>query len=118
MIRILLAALLLAAPAAAHTPGLTADENEWLDRQRARDGTKCCDFRDVFIGRMVEWRIEGGRYQVKISGEWRDVPPGRLMQHDPSDPSPFPGEAMLFYSLSPYYPNGFHLWCFSPENLT
>ncbi len=118
MKRTIFAALLIVAPALAHTPGLTEDENAWLDRQRARDGTKCCDYRDVFIGRAVEWRIQGGRYQVRITGEWRDVPPGRVMQPNPADPSPFPGEALLFYSLNPHWPDGYQLWCFFPENLT
>jgi hypothetical protein len=117
MIRWLLAAL-VALPAAAHSPGLTADDNAWLDRQRSRDGTKCCDFRDVHIGRAVEWRIQGGRYQVRIAGEWRPVPSGRIMRHQPDDPSPFPGEALLFYSVNPAWPDGFMIWCFSPENLT
>lgn len=108
----------LMAPAMAHTPGLTADENAWLDRQRAADGTKCCDYRDVHIGRAVEWRIVGGRYQVRIRDEWRDVPPGRVLQPIPGDPGPFAGEALLFWSPAPHTAEGFHLWCFRPEPLT
>lgn len=104
-------------PAMAHSPGLTAEQNAWLDRQRARDGTKCCDFRDVHIGQAVEWRIAGGLYQVRISGEWHDVPPGRVLQPIPGDPSPFGGEALLFYSLNHTYPLGFSLWCFQPSVL-
>lgn len=114
----MLAAVLFAAPAAAHTPGLTAEENDWLDRQRARAGMKCCDYRDVFIGRAVEWRMVAGRYQVRITGEWRDVPEGRLMMPREGDPSPFGGEALLFYSLNPSWPAGYQLWCFMPEPLT
>lgn len=110
--------LVMPTPAMAHSPGLTEAQNAWLDRQRARDGTKCCDFRDVHIGQAVEWRMVGGRYQVRISGEWRDVPPGRVLQPRPGDPSPFGGEALLFYSPSPTYPPGFSLWCFQPEPLT
>lgn len=115
---LLLAALVAALPALAHSPGLTPEENAWLDRQRARDGTKCCDFRDVQIGRAVEWRLVGGRYQVRISGAWRDVPEGRVLQPREGDPSPFGGEALLFWSPSPHAPLGFHLWCFQPEPLT
>lgn len=116
--RALLAALLLALPAAAHGPTFTDAENQWLNRQRALDGTKCCDRHDAHVGQNVEWRIVAGRYQVRIRDEWRDVPPGRMMRHDPSDPTPWPGEALLFWSPVPSHPDGFLLWCFFPEPLT
>lgn len=113
------ASLLMLAPKAfAHTPGLSEAEIAWLDRQRARDGTKCCDDRDVQIGRAVEWRIVGGRYQVRITGEWRDVPPGRILMPRADDPSPWPGEALLFWQPAPHVPGGYWLWCFQPEPLT
>jgi hypothetical protein len=41
-------------PAWPHGLGFTADEAAWLDRQRAHDGTKCCDVRDVQVGQGVE----------------------------------------------------------------
>jgi len=104
-------ALLLAPAAVAHDARFTREENAWLNRQRAVDGTKCCDEHDVTIGLRVRWRMVGGAYQVQIAGQWRDVPPGRIMQHIPGDPSPFEGQALLFHT------NGI-LWCFSPEPLT
>lgn len=111
-------AFLAAFPVKAHGPLFSQDENAWLNRQRAVDGTKCCDRNDAHVGQNVEWRIVGGRYQVRIRDEWRDVPPGRIMQHNPSDPTPWPGEALLFWSPSPHVESGFHLWCFFPEPLT
>lgn len=104
----------VALPAAAHQVTYTAEQNAWLNRQRALDGTKCCDETDVRVGVNVEWRISGGRYQLKISGAWVDVPPGRMMRFNPGDPSPWPGEPLAFYSLSP---GGHVLWCFFPEAL-
>jgi hypothetical protein len=101
-----------------HGAGFTAEENAWLERQRAVDTTKCCNDRDAHVGHAVDWRMVAGRYQVRIQGEWRDVPPGRLMQHNPADPTPWPGQALLFWSPSPHVPTGFHLWCFFPEPLT
>jgi hypothetical protein len=110
--------LLLAVPALAHAPALTEAENAWLERQRAVDGTKCCDRRDVHVGLAVEWRMQGGRYQVRIQGRWHDVPPGRLLRPRADDPSPWPGQALLFWSLAPHTAPGFSLWCFFPEPLT
>jgi hypothetical protein len=104
-------------PAAAHGPDFTEAEKAWMERQRARDGAKCCNEHDVHVGMVVEWRTRAGRFQVRIAGEWHDVPPGRIMRHDPADPSPFPGQALLFYTPSPWVPNGFTLWCFQPEAL-
>jgi hypothetical protein len=112
------AAVALARPAWSHGLGFTAEEAAWLDRQRSHDGTKCCDVRDVQVGQGVEWRLSGGRYEVRIRGEWRAVPPGRLMRHDAADPTPWPGQALLFWSPAPHAPEGFFLWCFFPEPLT
>jgi hypothetical protein len=64
--------LALAAPAFAHG-NFTPEEEAWLERQRAVDGTKCCDRHDAHVGQNVEWRLQGGRYQVRIQGEWRDI---------------------------------------------
>lgn len=116
MSRILALALAacIALPASAHRVEFTAEQNAWLNRQHARDGTKCCDETDAHVGMNVEWRIQGGRYQLHVSGAWVDVPPGRMMRFNPADPSPWPGEALAFYSL---FPSGHVLWCFFPENL-
>jgi hypothetical protein len=103
--------LLLALPASAHDQRFTDAENDWLNRQVAADGTKCCDRHDAHVGVRVAWRMVGGRYEVQINGTWREVPPGRIMRHNPRDPSPWQGEALLFHT------NG-HIWCFSPEPLT
>lgn len=111
-------ALAMARPAFSHGLGFTAEEAAWLDRQRAHDGTKCCDVRDVQVGQGVEWRLTAGRYEVRVRGEWRAVPPGRLLRHNPDDPTPWPGQALLFWSPTPSLPEGFSLWCFFPEPLT
>ena len=99
---------------AQHGGPFTNDEIEWMERQHARDGIKCCNERDVYVGQVVEWRMSRGHYEVKISGNWQQVPAGRIMQHIDGDPSPFPGEALLFYSI---YPSGLNIWCFSPPPL-
>ena len=109
MKRAALALMLLAGPAMAH--GFTAEENAWLNRQRALDGMKCCDETDVHVSPDVEWRHVGGRYEVMIRGSWVPVPPGRIMRERPGDPSPWGQAALLFHS-----PQGV-LFCFRPEPL-
>jgi hypothetical protein len=98
-----------------HAPLFTPEENAWLDRQRARDGTKCCDERDAHVGVNVRWRMNGGRFEVFIMDAWHPVPPGRLHRHDPNDPSPWPGEALLFFTP---FPQGPSIWCFRPGQVS
>jgi hypothetical protein len=109
--RALAVLLLLAVGAQAHDAGFTREENAWLERQRAVDGTKCCNEHDVTVGEHVRWRITNGAYEVMIDGAWRPIPPGQLMQSRPNDPTPWPGRALLFRT-------GQTIWCFFPEPLT
>jgi hypothetical protein len=92
----------------------THDEIEWMERQNARDGTKCCNEHDVHIGQDVTWRINAQRtgYQVLVSGNWLDVPAGRMRAIDRNDPSPFGYESLLFYST---YGSTVIIWCFNPD---
>jgi hypothetical protein len=110
------ALLLAAALAHGHGPHMTPAEEAWLNRQHARDGTKCCDVRDVHVGQAVAWRMTPRGYEVEIAGAWHLVPPGRLLAPIPGDPSPFGAQALLFYT-----PNNVGappaIWCFLPEPL-
>jgi hypothetical protein len=108
------AAVAASGAARGHGTGYTAEENDWFNRQRAVDGTKCCDENDAHVGENVEWRVRGGRYEVFVMGGWHPVPPGRIMRSIADDPSPFGSAALLFYSTHPNWPNGFMLWCFRP----
>lgn len=108
--RLVLALMLLAWPAAAHDTEFTRDENDWMNRQHAVDGTKCCNEHDVTVGEHVQWRIVGSRYEVFFDGQWRMISPGRMMQSRPDDPTPWPGRALLFRT-------GPMIWCFFPEPL-
>jgi hypothetical protein len=109
------ALLLAAALAHGHGPHMTPAEEAWLDRQHARDGTKCCDVRDVHVGQAVAWRITPRGYEVEIDGAWHLVPPGRLLAPIPGDPSPFGAQALLFYTPRSGGPPA--IWCFLPEPL-
>lgn len=111
---LLIASMGFAWSAFGHGEMFTREENDWMNRQYAVDGTKCCDENDVHLGINVVWRMQGGNYQVKVGDNWLTVPSNRLYQHKTDDPSPFPGEALLFYST---YSTGVMIWCFSPPGL-
>lgn len=116
MIRRALLLALLAAPALAHDHAFTAAENAWLNRQYALDGMKCCDETDAHVGHHVEWRLIGGQYEILIAGRWVAVPAGRVMRHNPADPTPWPGQAIAFFQVGPG--ELVRLYCFFPEPLT
>ena len=104
---------LLATPAAAHIHpeqgSRLTPHNEWLNRQVAIDGMKCCDEHDTEILADFRWRMVGGRYEVEIDGAWVPIPPGRVMRPNPADPTPYQ-EALLFRT-------GPSIWCFMPAPL-
>ena len=118
MLRILLWLLILVTTLAAHTTHAHIDHsahNEWLDRQRALDNTKCCALYDLHVLTDVEWRIHGGSYEVRIRNSWHTVPPGRMLDPKPDDPSPFAGHAIVFYTL--YTDGRVQIYCFQPPDL-
>ncbi len=106
--------LLCARYAWGHGQHFTPEENNWLERQKAVDGTKCCNRFDTVTGIRVNWRTHQGRYEVQLGTTWHRVEPGNVMAHNQADPSPFGHEALLFYSI---IGGRLHLWCFSPEPL-
>lgn len=121
--RLLLAALgavgamaFLLAVAAGHGQRFSEAEIAWMERQRAVDGTKCCNEHDVRLGEGVRWRPSRDGFEVWIEGAWRRVPAGRRMAELPGDLSPFGGQALLFYSPS-IVGGPPSIWCFRPEPL-
>jgi len=99
----------------AHGQKFTQAENDWMERQTAVDGFKCCNQHDVHFLEDPDWRMGKTGYEVLINGVWHEVPPGRLRQIDQSDPSPFGQDhALLFYSV---HGKTTHIWCFTPTTL-
>lgn len=95
--------------------GFDAEERAWMNRQRSVDDVKCCDEHDVYVGVHAIWRPVAGRpnrFEVFIVEQqrWVEVPAGRMLQMVPSDPSPWGGEAIVFYSV---YPDRVEIWCFN-----
>lgn len=107
---LILLGLLWCFQALGHGSQFTADEVAWMDRQRAVDGTKCCNEHDIFMLSDPQWRVSSGHYEVRAFGAWHQVPPGRMMRYVADDPSPFPGEVFVFYSR---VGSGIMIWCFS-----
>lgn len=98
----------------AHGVHTSPEENEWMNRQHSVSGTKCCDERDVSVGIMVNWRINVGTYEVQIGDRWVPIGAENIMANVANDPSPFGGQALLFYSI---IGDNLYIWCFRPENL-
>ncbi|MBY0310068.1 hypothetical protein K2Q16_02915 [Patescibacteria group bacterium] len=100
-------------PAGAHGPQYTPAEAEWMMRQYAVDGMKCCAPYDFFVLQDPEWRMNNGHYEIRYNNEWHRVPAGRMMRHNPQDPTPFPGITLLFRN------NGVPptIYCFFPPPL-
>ena len=107
--------IFLAAGVAAfgHGANYTPAEEAWMERQRALDGTKCCAPYDFHVIQDPQWRMNSGHYEVYVHNAWHVVPAGRLLRHDPTDPTPFPGQALLFRTNSTVP----HVWCFYPPPL-
>lgn len=96
-----------------HGAQYTAEETAWMERQYAIDGMKCCAPYDFHVIQDPEWRMRDGHYEVRVHNQWHQVPRGRLLRHIPEDPSPFPGQALLFRTNS----NPPTVWCFYPPPL-
>lgn len=78
MLRLALAAVLLAGPARAAPPS-DADPAlaPWFqDLREPGTGRSCCSITDC---RPTEARTTGGRYEVLIEGRWLAVPPDKVL---------------------------------------
>lgn len=87
---------------------MTQEQFNWVKRQKAVDGRWCCGPENIFFVEDPHLRVRQGRYEVHLLGRWVPVPPGSMHRYDPSDPSPFPGEVMLFFSTEG---DNITVWC-------
>lgn len=76
----------------------TEEEYVWIKRQKSVDGRWCCGPENIHIVHTPQLRVRNGRYEVYLLEQWVPVPPGSMHRYDPTDPSPFPGEILLFLS--------------------
>lgn len=54
----------------------------WFESLIRADGTHCCGEADCRIAAYSELRQNGDGYQVLIDGQWRDVPPGLIVDRE------------------------------------
>lgn len=50
------------------------DLDGWFKSLRSKGGIPCCDGSDALSVEDPDWRSQDGKYQVRLNGEWRDVP--------------------------------------------
>jgi len=50
----------------------------WFDQLRSGKGP-CCSDADGYAISDPDWSMDGGKYRVRIAGEWRDVPPDAVI---------------------------------------
>src|ERR1700742_5103664 len=73
---------------------LNSPVHAWFEHQHSVIGNWCCNVADGHILSASDWRISGGRYEVRIDQTWYDVPPTSL--RDPSGgPNPT-GQAIVW----------------------
>lgn len=74
------AALLLGlAPQIGHAHDHSKPElNRWFDSLKSGKGP-CCSDADGYAVADPDWESKGGRYRVRIEGEWHDVPDDALI---------------------------------------
>ena len=72
---LVLGAIWLAAPALARDDGRYANSplKPWFDSLKSGKGP-CCSDADGYAVSDPDWRSKEGHYQVRIEGEWYDVP--------------------------------------------
>lgn len=102
--------ILLVTPSRAHDhsrPGL----KPWFESLRSRANTPCCDGSDATRLDDVDWESRDGRYRVRLSGQWMDVPEDAVI-----DGPNRAGPAMVWPFFQMGVPIGVR--CFMPGALT
>ncbi len=109
-------ALSLLAAGAVHAdppPGtdLSSPRHLWFERQHSVGGAWCCNVADGHTIPDRDWRQDPdrNRYQVRIGGEWRDVPEDAL--RDPAGGPNITGSAIVWYGANE---SGLRIYCFAP----
>lgn len=87
---------------------MTPDQFNWVKRQKSVDGRWCCGPENIYFVEDPHLRVRNGRYEVHLLGRWVSIPPGAMHRYNPDDPSPFPGEIMLFFSTEG---ENITIWC-------
>lgn len=103
--KFILILLLLGSPALARDDGRYAQSalKQWFDGLKSGKGL-CCSDADGTALSDVDWKTQGGTYQVRIDNEWIDVPEDAVITE--------PNRAGRTMVWPIKYPNGTVIRCF------
>ncbi len=87
------------------------DLTPWFESLRSKGGVACCDGKDGTSLDDPDWSVDGGRYRVRIGGQWHDVPDEALI----TEPNRV-GHAMVWPVT--YRDGSIHIRCFMPGSMT
>lgn len=91
---------------------ITEAEHRWMKRQQSVSGRWCCGPENVTLVEDPHLRVRNGNYEVHLLGRWVVVPPGAMHRYRAEDPSPFPGEVLLFFSTRG---DEITIWCLTAQ---
>lgn len=96
---------ILAVTASAHDAA-RSELSDWYTSLKAVNGAPCCDGMEATHLSDVEWRSNGGHYEVRLKDMWINVPDGAVVR----GPN-LAGTALVW----PFYRDGFPVVrCFMP----
>jgi hypothetical protein len=87
------------------------DLKPWFESLRSRANTPCCDGTDATRLDDIDWESKGGRYRVRLNGQWVDVPEDAVI-----DGPNRAGTAMVWPFFQMGAPTGIR--CFMPGSMT
>jgi hypothetical protein len=104
---------ILALPAHAHNAS-RPELNAWFDHLASGKGP-CCSNADGTAVVDADWESKGGRYRVRIEGEWWDVPDNAVIKEPNRD-----GRTIVWpiYYRSAGAPDRIEIRCFMPGSMT
>ena len=108
---VLLVLPLASVPGAARDDGRYANSplKQWFDSLKSGKGP-CCSDADGSTVSDVDWESKGGRYRVRIEGEWHEVPEDAVV----TEPNRV-GRTMV-WPIKGYL--GLSIRCFMPGSMT
>lgn len=109
MIGVVIILVLIVSPARSHDHS-RPELDGWFKGLESRAKSPCCDGSDATRLDDVDWESKGGRYRVRIDGEWVEVPDSAVI-----DGPNRAGPTMVW----PTWSNGMRaVRCFLPGSMT
>ena len=82
----------------------------WFDQLKSKSGALCCSDADGTALSDVDWRSRDGRYQVRLDGQWIDVPEDAVITQ------PNRARRTMVWPLRSYM--GLSIRCFMPGSMS